>query len=97
MFDKIRQLKELRDQAERMKELLGNESASGESRGVRIVMNGNQEVLTTEISSDLLSPEKKSDLERAVTDATNEAVKNIHKVIAQKMQESGEFRLPGLL
>lgn len=91
MFDKIKQLKDLRDQAQRLKELLQSESVTGESNGVKIVMNGNQEVIACDIPSELLTYEKKAACEAAITEAMNSAVKNIQRVIARKMQESGGF------
>ena len=97
MFNKIKQLKNLRDQASQMKEMLAQEmiNASAASGKVSLVMNGNQEVLAIEISEELLESNKKEELEKALKEAFNEAVKKVQRVIAQKLQSSG-ISLPGL-
>lgn len=97
MFDKIKQLKNLRDQAKQMKEMLGQEvvNASAVSGKVSLVMNGNQEVLAVEISDELLEPNKKEELENALKEVFNEAVKKVQRLMAQKLQSSG-FNFPGL-
>jgi hypothetical protein len=98
MFDKIKQLKELRDQAKQMKEMLGQESVVGEGGGgkVTIVMDGNQEVLSTSVDPSLLQPESKENLEKYIREATNDAIKKVQRVMAQKMQSMPGFNLPGM-
>ncbi len=98
MFDKIKQLKELRDQAKQMKEMLEKESVVGEGGGgkVSIVMNGNQEVLSTSVDSVLLKTDSKEALEHYLREAINDAIKKVQRVMAQKMQNMQGFNLPGM-
>ncbi|MFA5051603.1 MAG: YbaB/EbfC family nucleoid-associated protein [Patescibacteria group bacterium] len=98
MFDKIKQLKELRDQANQMKEMLSQESVVGEGGGgkVSIVMDGNQEVLSAQIDPSLLNVESKEKLESYAREAVNDAVKKVQRVMAQKMQSMPGFNLPGM-
>jgi DNA-binding YbaB/EbfC family protein len=98
MFDKIKELKNLRDQAKQVKETLAQETVQAEAHHgqVSIIMDGNMEVKSTEINSDLLHPDKKEDLEKAIKEATNDAVKKAQRVMAQKMQSMGGLNLPGL-
>lgn len=98
MFDKIKKLKNLRDQAKQVKETLAQETVSADAHHgqVSIVMDGNMEVLSAEINPDLLHPDKKEDLEKAVKEAANEAVKKAQRVMAQKLQGMGGLNLPGL-
>ncbi|MFH1207036.1 MAG: YbaB/EbfC family nucleoid-associated protein [Patescibacteria group bacterium] len=98
MFDKIKQLKELRDQAKQMKEMLDKESVIGTSGSgqVSIVMDGNQEVLSANVDSSLLQPESKEKLEQYIREATNDAIKKVQRVLAQKMQSLPGFNLPGM-
>lgn len=98
MFDKIKQLKELRDQAKQMKDMLGKESVVGEGGGgmVQIAMDGNQEVLSTSVDPSLLQPESKEKLEQYIREATNDAIKKVQRVMAQKMQSMPGFNLPGM-
>ena len=69
----------------------GKEKAAPES--IERKMNGNQEVLSVEIDPELLNTDNKDKLEAAVKEATNEAVKKIQRIMAEKMKESG-FSLP---
>ncbi len=97
MLDKIKQLKDLRAQAKELKQTLAQETVRAEAAGgkVTIVMNGNQEVTACEISPDLLISEKKAELEQAVAEAVNSGIKDVQRLVAQKMQ-SGGFNIPGL-
>ena len=97
MFDKIKQLKNLRDQAMQMKSMLAQEVVTASAAGgkVSLTMNGNQEILAIDIDSSLLEPSKKEDLEKAIKEATNEAIKKVQHLAASKLQSSG-FNLPGL-
>ncbi|MFH1236382.1 MAG: YbaB/EbfC family nucleoid-associated protein [Parcubacteria group bacterium] len=97
MLDKLKQLNELRQQAQQMKELLANETAFAEAEDgkVRVVVNGNHEIMAVEIDPILLSPQEKQRVEAAIKNATNEATKKIQRAIAMKVQ-SGNFSFPGL-
>ncbi len=98
MFNKIKEIKNLRDQAKRVKETLAQETVQAEAHHgqVSIIMDGNMEVLSTEINPDLLHPDKKEDLEKAVKEATNDAVKKAQRLMAQKLQGMNGLNLPGL-
>ena len=94
MFNKLKQVQELRSQANEIKKALSSEFVEGLGArgGVKITMDGNQQVTKVEISDELLS--NKSNLESGVSEATNDAIKKIQKVMAQKMSQMGGF--PGL-
>lgn len=99
MFSKLKQIKDLRDQAKKIQSVLGEEQIHVSHRGVDIMMNGNQEITALTFETDLLSPDKKDMIEKATREAVNEAVKKIQKIMAQKMQEmqkSGAVNFPGL-
>jgi len=98
MFDKIREIKNLRDQAKQVKETLAQETvhANAHHDQVNIIMNGNMEILSTEIHPELLQPDKKEDLEKAIKEATNDAIKKAQRIMAQKLQGMGGSNLPGL-
>ncbi len=90
MFNKLKQFKDLRDQAKKMQNALAGEKVEVEKNGVRIVMTGNMEVSSITINEGLA----KESQERALVDGVNEAIKKTQKIMAQKMQEIGGF--PGL-
>ena len=97
MFSKLKQFKDLRDQANQIKNALAQESAEGSAEWgkVKIKMNGNQEVISVEIDPELLSQDNKEKLEAGIKEATNDAVKKIQRIMADKMKESG-FSLPDM-
>ena len=90
MFNKLKQLKDLRSQAKKMQSTLSKEAITIEKNGTKVVMNGNMEVTELTINEEL----KKESLEGILTDGINEAIKKIQKIMAKKMQEMGGF--PGI-
>ncbi len=85
MFEKLKQIKDLRSQAKTMQNALAGESVTAEKGGVKITMDGNMDVKSVVIADGMT----KAQIEVATRDAINETVKQIQKVIAQKMQSMG--------
>jgi DNA-binding protein YbaB len=82
-FDKFKQLKDLnkmRQQAKQLQSELEKIEETYEKGGVRVKVNGAQEVLYLEIDG-----ESKEDL----VDAINKAMKAVQKKSAKKMMEMG--------
>jgi len=90
MFNKLKQLKDLRSQAKEMQNVLSQELITTEKGGIKIVMNGNLEVISITINEDLA----KNSLEGMLIDCLNENIKKAQKIMAQKLQAMGG--LPGL-
>ena len=95
MFSKLKQFKDLRDQAKQMQNLLAQENAEGSAEWgkVKVKINGNQEILSVQIEPELLTANNKGKLETAVKEATNDAIKKVQRIMAEKMRSSG-FGLP---
>jgi len=89
MFNKIKAVKDMRQQAKKMQNALSEIIEIGEASGgaVQVALDGNQEVQRVEISDDILKNKEK--LEKAIKDAMNDGVKKIQKKMAKKMQEMG--------
>jgi len=96
MFNKLKQFKDLRNQAKTLQSALKEESVTVEKGGVTITMDGNQEVRSCTVETALLAPQKKADLEAAVKNATNAAIEKTKRVMAQKMQSMGGLDQFGL-
>ena len=90
MFNKLKQFKDLRSQAKTIQSALSQESIVIDKGGIKITMNGNMEVNAVVINEDL----SKDSLEGLLADAFNEAIKKTQRIMAQKMQEMGNF--PGM-
>ena len=95
MFSKIKQVQELRSQANNIKKALAEESVEGSGAWgkVKIKMDGNQEIIKVEIAEDIVGD--KSKLEAGVAEAANDAIKKVQRVMAQKMSSLG-MGIPGL-
>ena len=99
MFNKLKQVKDLRDQAKKIQSALSEEHAVGEAAWgkVKITIDGNQKVQSVDIDDELLSVDKKEKLQESIQEAFNDAVKKIQKVMASKVKEMGGLDLPDML
>lgn len=84
MFNKLKQIKDLRSQAKTMQTMLASESVSYEKSGVTISMDGNMAITSLTIADKNID-----NLEKVITECFNEVVKKVQKVMAKKMQEMG--------
>ncbi len=90
MFNKLKQLKDLRSQAKTMQGALSEEKVELEKNGIKMTMNGNMEVLSLTINTD----SNKEEIARNCKDIFNDGIKKTQRLMAKKMQEMGGF--PGL-
>lgn len=95
MFSKLKQFRDLRSQAKTLQNTLAGEKveASAAWGKIKMVMNGNQEVQSVTIDPEMLGNKEK--LEGAIKDVTNEAVRKVQKIMAEKVRQGG-FKMPGL-
>ena len=80
MFDQLKMMKQAYEMQKKLKEII----ISTEYNGIKISMNGKQDVLSVEISENLLS--NKSNLEKSVQQAVNNAIAQSQKESAEKMK-----------
>lgn len=90
MFNKLKQFKDLRSQAKTMQSALADENVSEEKNGIKLVLNGNLEIIELKLNPEL-NIEVQSD---SLKSCFNSAVKKAQRLMAKKMQEMGGF--PGL-
>jgi len=98
MFDKMKALVDMQKKIEVMKRELENTDFQIQSPDglVKITMNGSQEVKGISIQGELKEIEK-ANLERAIKDASNTAIKRSHDIAAEKMKDITGLNLPGLI
>lgn len=99
MFNKLKQFKDLRDQAKQLQEELGKVQLTSSAAGgkVQITMDGNLVILNISIDPEMLSPDKKEKLESALKEAHADVLKSIQRQMAMKMKEMGGLpNIPGL-
>ncbi len=97
MFSKLKEVKDLRESAKKMKNVLSDVSATGSALGgkVSVTMDGNQDVSSVTIDASLLTPASQTRVQDGVRDAVNSAVKEIQKSMAKKLR-SGELEMPDM-
>ena len=95
VFSQLKQIKDLRSKAKRMQSEMSEQTAEGSAEWgkVKIRMDGNMQVLSVEIDDSLLGNKEK--IESGVKGAFADAMKQIQKVMVEKMRASGT--LPDLL
>lgn len=84
MFDKLKQLNNLRQQASDLKKKLDQELIEFEANGIKIILNGNLEIKSINIDKEI-PPEK---LEILLKDTLNETIKKAQSQIANKLSAS---------
>lgn len=87
MFNKLKQMQDLRSQAKKMQSALAGESIVVDKRGIKVIMSGNLEITKLEITEE-------GNVAERVKDACNDAIKQTQRLMAKKMQEVGGF--PGM-
>lgn len=92
MFHKLKQFKELRQQAKSLQNMLAEERVEVNNKGIRLVMDGNQHVLSLNMNRNLTVEE----IEKYLPGIINEAIKKAQHVMAKKMRESGQLKSLGL-
>lgn len=97
MLSKLKQFKDLRQQAKSVQNILSQETAHGSGAGgkVNVVMDGTQKIMSLDIDVSLLTPTEKKKVEQGVIDALAAANKELQKLMAKKIQ-SGEMTMPDL-
>ena len=86
MFNKIKALKDVRSQAKVIEKALMAIEVVGESNGVKIIMNGKQEVKSVEIPD-----ADKDEIARGVKNAIEDINKKLQKEIQTAMKDAGGF------
>ena len=99
MFNKLKQFKDIRDQAKTLQSALAEETVTVKAAGDAVVltMDGNMAITGLAIADELLSPSKKDKLQDAIKSAHKDAMKKMQRIMAMKMKEMGGFpNMPGL-
>ncbi len=93
MFDKMKQLMEMKSQADRLKKELDAVTLDvTDVRGIKVSITGSQEIRAIDIDEALMTPANKKRLEADLMRALNVSTKKVQQVAAQKMMAA----MPGL-
>jgi nucleoid-associated protein EbfC len=94
MLDKMKALWDMQKKMQELKRELDGTTFEIESqdKSVKIVMNGSQEIKDVRIQAN-----DAGNLEAAVKDICNRAIKRSHDIAAEKMKSVTGLNLPGLM
>ena len=97
MFNKLKQIQELRKQAKELQSNLSEENITSESEKglIKVTVDGNHKVKNIEIDNELLNTESKEKLENGLQEAYNKATDEVQSMMARKVQ-SGDISMPNI-
>lgn len=81
----LKDLYKLKKQAGEMQKKLEGETIEAENNGVKIIMNGKQEVISVEINPELSN----SDQEESIKKTMNDCLKQVQQLMAKQMMAGG--------
>lgn len=99
MFNKLKQIKDMRSQAKELQSKLSQESVTVREAGDKIIMtlDGNLTMTGLAIDDELLTPSNKEKLQTGIKKAHEEAMKKMQRIMAMKMKEMGGLpKIPGI-
>lgn len=97
MFDKVKEMMELKKKADQLKkELEATLIEINEARGIKMVMNGAQIVQSIEIDESMLSAGNKNRIQMDLLKSFNNGVKKSQQAAANKMRNIPGLNLPGM-
>ncbi|MFC1638892.1 YbaB/EbfC family nucleoid-associated protein, partial [Patescibacteria group bacterium] len=87
MFNKLKQVKDLRDKAKTLQSMLAEEKVEGSAAWgkVKVRMDGNQSVLGVDVDPELLKESEQKKLQDALKDAFNDAAKKAQRKMVDRM------------
>ncbi|MEI7998455.1 MAG: YbaB/EbfC family nucleoid-associated protein [Candidatus Omnitrophota bacterium] len=97
MFDKVKEMLELRKKGELLKKELEKVVIEvNDVRPIKIVINGAQVFQSVEIDESLLSPANKNRIQMDLLRSLNTAIKKSQQAQVNKMKNMPGFNFPGL-
>ncbi|MGC8976956.1 MAG: YbaB/EbfC family nucleoid-associated protein [Candidatus Ratteibacteria bacterium] len=88
IFDNLKQLAQLRQKASQFQKMLASKIIEVKSPGneIKLKINGKMEILSIEISEDILKPENKNYIEKLIRKTFQEAQREVEKIIANEIK-----------
>jgi len=95
----MKEVKKMQDQMLKLQEEVAQKTVEATAGGgvVKVVANGNLEIVGIEIAKDIIDPEDADMLQDLVMAAVNEAIRSAQEMSSQAMQAvTGGMNIPGL-
>ncbi|MCM8803818.1 MAG: YbaB/EbfC family nucleoid-associated protein [Candidatus Omnitrophica bacterium] len=94
IFDNLKQISQLRQQATQFQKLLSSKivEVSSPKNEIKLKINGRMEILNIEISENILKPENKNYIEKLIKKTFQDAQREVEKIIANEIKSAmGSF------
>jgi DNA-binding YbaB/EbfC family protein len=96
MLNQARELKANLNRAQKELSKIKLEAVAGKD-AVKVVINGQQKILSIKISTEVIDPAKPNQLEKLVLKAVTDAIDKSQKLAAKQLGKlTGGFKIPGL-
>ena len=84
LFDQLKDINQMRQQAKQMQLMLANEQVTGQSKDamIRIIIDGNQNVKSVEVMDEIVGDRKK--IAQGIREAIGDMNENYKKLMADK-------------
>jgi nucleoid-associated protein EbfC len=95
----MKQAMEMRSKLQKVQKELGKMTVEGESGkgAVKVMANGQQEVISIKIDSSVVNPDKTGELEKLILKAVADALEKAKDLATEEMKKiTGGLNIPGL-
>ncbi|MFT6209471.1 MAG: DNA-binding protein YbaB [Bacteroidia bacterium] len=96
MFDKMKQLQQMKGQMDDAKERLNHISVKGECQGITVVANGNKKIIEVIIPKDVYETSNHQEIAEWLVIATNKAIESAEGVFESEMRGMAGGLMGGL-
>lgn len=96
MFDKMKQLQQMKEQMDAAKERLNHISVKGECQGITVVANGNKKITDVVIPKEVYANADNEEIAELLVMATNNALQNAENVFESEMKGMAGGLMGGL-
>lgn len=96
MFDKMKQLQQMKEQMDAAKDRLDHISVKGECQGVTVISSGNRKIKEVIIPQELYQRASNDEVAELVLMATNQALENAESVFESEMRGMAGGLMGGL-
>ncbi|MCX8081975.1 MAG: YbaB/EbfC family nucleoid-associated protein [bacterium] len=93
IFDSLKQIGQLKQQAAQFERILRSKTVevSSPKGEIKLVINGKMELISIDISPDIMKPENKGYLEKLLKNTFTSAQREIEKIISSEMKSTLGF------
>ena len=96
MFDKMKQLQQMKEQMDDAKERLNHISVKGECQGITVVANGNKKIIEVIIPKETYENSDHEEVAELLVIATNKAIESAEGVFESEMRGMAGGLMGGL-